>query len=375
MKGLLTALLAAACACAQAAGFDALGKPDAVWQGARIWRDLKYGPRPDAPGEGEAYKSPITHRDVHGHVVHSHRTGQFYDLLVPEGGVKADAPVYLNVHGGAWSAPCDKDGENIWFFVHLVQRGCVVVSIDYILQPDVLGGAPVSEIRPDATFIDMLRDIDAAVTYLKTDLLPKLGVRTDRLAVGGGSAGAHLSLLYGLDQDNPSVLSAGLRHDLRVGFIVDYVGPTDFTNEDFLKPLSTNRMPLGSIFNRDAIAKFGVLLDGLVGRDLRALRAQGRGEEALAELRRFSPLHLLTPHSVPILMAHSQLWPLSSTDGCVPVSMYREMVARLDELAVHHEAQLRCWAAHGWMKSDQEQWLVERCARFAKRYLKTGTTK
>jgi len=150
------------------------------------------------------------------------------------------------------------------------------------------------------------------------------------------------------------------------------VGPTDLTNRDFLEPLASKRMPWGSYFHRDAIAKFGVLLNGLVGRDLGALGQEGRNEEALAELRRFSPLHLLTPRSVPVVLSHSQLWPLSSTDGCVPVSMYHEMVARLDELGVHHEAQLRTWAKHGWMKPDQEQWLVARCARFAERYLKNG---
>ena len=375
MTRLVTVLLVAACVCAQAADLAALGAPTFVWEGARIWRDLKYGPRPDAPGEGEAYRSPMTHRDEHGHIVHSHRTGQFYDLLVPERGTGSDSPVYLNLHGGAWSAPCDKDGENLWFFVHLVRRGFVVVNINYMLQPDILGGEGNVPVRPDATFVDMLRDIDAAVTHLKEDLLPKLGVRTDRIALGGGSAGAHLSLLYGLDQDNPSVLSAGLRHDLRVGFIVDFVGPTDFTNADFLKPLTTNRMPWGSLFNKDAIAKFGVLLDGLAGRDIRTLWAQGRHEEACAELRRFSPLYLLTPRSAPMILAHNRLWPFSSTDGCVPVSMYRDMLARLDELAVHHEAQLRTWAMHGWMKPDQEQWLVERCARFAARYLKTGDRK
>ena len=375
MKRLLSAVLLAACACAQAASLDALGKPAFVWEGARIWRDLKYGPRPDAPGEGEAYCSPMTRRDVHGHVVHSHRTGQFYDLLIPQDGAHADTPVYLNVHGGAWSAPCDKDGENFWFFVHLVQRGFAVVSIDYVLQPDILGSEPDKPMRPDATFVDMLRDIDTAVTHLKVDLLPKLGVRTDRIAVGGASAGAHLSMLYAFDQDNPAPLRANLRHDLRVGFVVDYVGPTDLSNRDFLEPLTSRRMPWGSFFHKDAIAKFGVLLNGLVGRDLRSLWRQGRDEEALAELRRFSPRHLLTPRSAPLILAHSQLWPFSSTDGCVPVSMYHEMVERLDELGIHREAQLRIWAKHGWMKPDQEQWLVTRCARFAERYLKNGNDK
>jgi len=34
----------------------------ACWEGISIYRDLKYGPRGDAPGEGPGYKSAITAR-------------------------------------------------------------------------------------------------------------------------------------------------------------------------------------------------------------------------------------------------------------------------------------------------------------------------
>jgi acetyl esterase len=87
--------------------------------------------------------------------------------------------VLLSIHGGAWmigSAQMD-DGEN-----DELARACGVatVSIDYRLAPE-------------HTLEDAMDDCEAAALWLVEHAPAELG--TDRLLIGGGSAGAHLAVM------------------------------------------------------------------------------------------------------------------------------------------------------------------------------------
>lgn len=330
----------AACASSAADLSARLGRPSEVWEGVRVYRDLAYGPRGDAPGEGKAYKGPITGRDANGRVFNGHRTGQFYDLIVDERGVKPDSPVYLNIHGGAWCCACDKDGENMWFLRRLVQKGFVVVNMNYRLQDDATEPKRKLVRRPDATFKGMLEDIDAMTSVIVTNLLPKLGVKADRIAIGGSSAGAHLALLYAYDQDNP--MGLGLRHRASIGFAVDVVGPTD----------------LAAMGEYDREPRFQRLLKWLVG------DAPG-GDLAL-----YSPARRVTRFSVPTILAYCRLSEKSDTDGCVPVSAYHALRGRLESEGVPFAADLRPGLRHGVLGEKYEEWLVDRIREFADRHLK-----
>ena len=347
-------------------------RPSAVWKGVCVYRDIAYGPRGDAPGEGEGYRSANTGKTPDGRSFHSHRSGQFFDVFVGEkSGFRPDAPVYVNLHGGAWCQPFDKDGESFEFFRMLVERGFIVVNADYQLQNDVTDSHRPQECRPHAAFRDMLHDIDDLGSFLKNDFLPRVGVRARTFAIGGGSAGAHLVTLYAYDQDNPTALNLGLRHDFRVGFVVDIVGPVDLASRDFTAPFLEHDLPIGSIFNEWAVDRLVTLLGWLVEDDLRTRIGKGDVEGVRRALAKYSPVFLVTPRTVPTILAYCQLFPLAKTDGCVPTSSYYDLCRRLDESGVPYVGDIRTFRPHGWLRTDFMVWLADRMVEFERRgYLK-----
>ena len=347
----------------------AVVKPDA-WEGVHYYRDFAYGPRKDIPGEeGEGCTSGLTGRDDCGRLYNSHRSGQFFDVMVDARGVRPDAPIYLNIHGGAWCCACDKNGENMWFLRRLAQKGFVVVNMNYQLQTDVLDEKRELVRREHATFSDMLADIDAIVTHLKRDFLPRFGVKAARFAIGGTSAGAHLSLLYAYDQGNPSHLGLALRHDLKVAFAVDVVGPTNLASEDMMDLFVRANRPLGFLFSPQMTHRFSHLFGWLTADDLNARMTCGDVEGVKAVLSRYSPAKMVTADCVPTILAYCRLSKDADTDGCVPVSAYRDLKEALERAGVPLAAELRSGLKHGWLGADYERWLADRMGEFAQRYL------
>lgn len=342
------------------------GHPPMLWEGIAVYRDLAYGPRPDAQGEGEGYTSEMTKRHPNGYPMNSHRTGQFFDLLADARGIRPDAPVYVHLHGGAWCQAFDKDGESLTYLRRFVQKGFVVVNANYLMPMDVLDGTRKLERTPGATYPAMMRDLDDLATYLKRDFLPAIGVRPTTFVLGGGSAGGHLATLYGYDQANPGWMNLNLRHDYPVGIVVDVVGPTDLASDDFTKPILKKDFSSMSMFNEWATDRLLTLLGWLTDEDLRARLQQGDAEGVRQTLARFSPNRMVNAKTPPTVMAYCRLWPWSDSDGCVPTSAYFDLKERLEKAGVPHRADLRSWRLHGWLRSGYEQWVVDNVSELLK---------
>lgn len=373
MKLILFTLTFACLSLAAIGGEDGprlLGKePYGVDGKMHVYRDFAYGPRGDLPGEGERYE---VWRDLKGTPFHTHRSGQLFDVYLPDapGKISADAPVLLYLHGGAWCMRWDKDAEGYQMFRLLAEKGFVVCSMDYQLQNDIMSDGKQT-CRPHATFADMLRDVDLAVTYLKT-FLPSIGVTPRKLAIGGGSAGAHLSALYACDQANPSALGLGLRHDIPIGFELDIIGPVNLLSEGMReaavesakKAVADGRAPT------DTVGRFVTLLGWLAGEDVRAAYRSG-GEPAVAAiLHRWSPLYLVTPRTPPFVLAYNKLHPFSGTDGLVETSNCTDMEEALAKVGVESSSRF-CWFRfHGMFTDWHLEWIADTCADYAARYLK-----
>ncbi len=173
---------------------------------AHVCKDLPYGER--QVGKGAAHAN----------------VAQTYDLYLPGnvGEIERSAPFFLYVHGGAWKG--GSKSANSKLLAEMAEQGFVAASMNYALcNPG----------RDAHTFAEMLADIDAMVSHLPT-LAQAAGISIPRIAIGGSSAGGHLSLLYAYDAANPSVLGLGLKHTVPVACVFSDCGPSDVASPEFM---------------------------------------------------------------------------------------------------------------------------------------------
>ncbi|GLZ44504.1 esterase [Actinomycetospora sp. NBRC 106375] len=95
----------------------------------------------------------------------------------------ARAPVLLQIHGGAWSSG-SKAADAHPLMAHMVRRGWVCVSVDYRLGPAE---------RWPAQIVDVKR----AIAWARENIA-RHGGDPARIAITGGSSGAHLAALAAL---------------------------------------------------------------------------------------------------------------------------------------------------------------------------------
>jgi acetyl esterase/lipase len=117
----------------------------------------------------------------------------------------ARAPVLVQIHGGGWIAG-DRTAQAYPLMALMAELGWVCASISYRLSPR-------------ATWPAQLDDVKSALAWLRENVAEH-GGDPDFIAVTGGSAGGHLTMLTALDPD------AGVRA------AVPFYGPPDWTNRE-----------------------------------------------------------------------------------------------------------------------------------------------
>ena len=316
---------------------------------AYVARDLAYGDRVDMSSQAQKAGS------------------QIYDVYLPKmpNELDADTPVMLFLHGGAWSVPdYDKTADGAWLGKALAQKGMVVFSMNYVLQNS-------SGTAENATAEDMLADIDAMMFHISL-LLPKLGIETDSIAIGGNSAGAHLASLYAYKCKDTS--------PLKIAFLVDIVGPTNLLT---YKPVMDHLMDLA--FGNYEIANAAITAATGIGFGLFAgMAGVSAGEEHMDEmwvkLEEYSPVTYVSADVCPTIMAyaHTENAALPSfalpegfeSDGLVSTECYYEMVEKLTSCEVPHCARMFENTEHGQMwETAQSTWIVSEILEFAELYL------
>jgi acetyl esterase/lipase len=138
---------------------------------------------------------------------------QKYDIYLPANRTSSKTKVLLLVHGGGW---IEGDKASMTPFIDLIKARHpqhAIVNINYVLAAV---GAGVTPAFPNQ-FLDIDKVIEKLVAEKETlQISPLFGMI-------GTSAGAHLSLMYDFVYDTED----------RVKFVVDIVGPTDFTDPFF----------------------------------------------------------------------------------------------------------------------------------------------
>lgn len=114
--------------------------------------------------------------------------------------------VVILIHGGAWGGGSKSDMSPFVPFILSAFPGYLVANMEYRLGTWSSPGYP-----------KQTEDIGAVISFIKS----KLPGQKLTFALFGGSAGAHLSLLYGYRYD-------AINRDVSV--VIDVVGPADFTD-------------------------------------------------------------------------------------------------------------------------------------------------
>ncbi len=115
------------------------------------------------------------------------------------------APLLVFIHGGGWRS--GKRQDYLVYLLDYVEKGFVTATVSYRLKKDSIYPAAVEDVLDAVDFL-----YQNANTY---------GYDTSRVALVGGSAGAHLAMLAGYGWENPP------RHKVKA--VVDIYGPVDLT--------------------------------------------------------------------------------------------------------------------------------------------------
>lgn len=130
---------------------------------------------------------------------------QVMDIYLPANRSASSTKTFVLIHGGGWSSG-DKSDFNYFFNnMKLLYPDHAIININYRLGT-----------ASDPGYPKQINDIKSALEHIQ---MPKYDLAKEYFLVGG-SAGGHLSLLYGYAHD-PNHYVKG---------ICNTVGPTDFTD-------------------------------------------------------------------------------------------------------------------------------------------------
>jgi len=221
---------------------------------------------------------------------------QTFDLFRPANSAGKRIPLIAWIHGGAWRVG-DKDWNNVKY---LVGHGFAIASIDYRLSGD-------------AIFPAQIQDCNAALDFLLAHA-DDYGFDSNRVVIGGASAGGHLALLLGLAREKEFGAT-----DFRARCILDFFGVTDF------QALA------------DSISDPAMRAD-LMDSATRLLGADVAKQPDLS--RKASPATYVRPDSPPVLVLHGDADPL------VPISQSQLLRERLLAAGVKTELIVVTGAGH-----------------------------
>jgi acetyl esterase/lipase len=200
-----------------------------------------------------------------------------------------DAPVLLQVHGGAWMVGT-KDQQGIPLMQHLAARGWVCVAINYRLSPRDTWPAQVV-------------DVKKAIHWIRGNVA-SYGGDPDYIAITGGSAGGHLTALTALTPQASEWQPGFEDADTSVQLAIPHYGVYDFAGSTGTKASTKLR----DLFLADWVMK----------------TTWAEHPEVFEDA---SPILRITPDAPDFFVLHG------AHDSLVPVDQARQFVARLREVS------------------------------------------
>lgn len=129
--------------------------------------------------------------------------------------LKTPAPVLIFIHGGAWRS--GKRSDYLPYLIDYANKGYITATVSYRLMKA-------------APFPAAVQDVNCSVRWIM-EHGPEYGMDVTKIALIGGSAGAHLAMMVGYGGDDPAFTNecAVDNPSLDIKAIVDLYGPTDLT--------------------------------------------------------------------------------------------------------------------------------------------------
>lgn len=247
------------------------------------------------------------------------------DVLRPRATSTEKHPAIVLVHGGGFRA--GRRESYLPVAARLAQRGYVAAAVSYRLAPRHQFPAPVE-------------DVKAAVRFLRANA-ERYGLDSQRIGAMGGSAGGHLVLFLGLTGEAAELEGTGPNREFssKVNCVVNYYGPTDFT-QSYSKSV-------------DAAQVLPLFLGGHLDQNRRIHQ-------------RASPLNWVTPNAAPVLSIHG------TEDTYVAYEHSVWLTERLLGAGVPAELETISGAGHGFKGADAER-AEARAFAFFDKHLKTAT--
>ncbi len=227
-------------------------------------------------------------------IVYGNHERNRLDIFIPEK-VKAPQGLILFIHGGGWQAG-DKtahhpDAE------YFCNKGYISASMNY------------RYVDENVTVYDELDDVNSALGKIKNECAEK-GFVIEKVILSGGSAGAHLSLMYAYTRKENSPVKP-----VAVGA---YCPPVDCASPDFCIGLSKE-------FESWKYAVLSCCTGVKITKNDFLYKPQ---QEAL---KKMSPQEYLTKDCVPTAVFHGIY------DELVPFGEVENFVGMLDEKGIKHD--------------------------------------
>lgn len=207
--------------------------------------------------------------------------GNEFDLYLPNNNTKDNYSLVVYLHAGGFTSG-DKAGDKD-ILEWLASLDYVAAGINYTLASE----------ETEASVLTQSEDIKSAIPIV-IDEASKLGYNINQMAIGGGSAGGTLAMLYAYRDSEESPVP--------VKFLFEAVGPANFVAEDW----SSYGLDQS---NEAAAALFGVMLGSEIDPNI-------IGTEQLQEVMKpISPVLWVDEDTVPSVVAygtHDKIAPYGS---------------------------------------------------------------
>lgn len=236
-----------------------------------------------------------------------------FDLYVPKDNLKKNYGLIVYLHAGGFTSG-DKSGDEE-ILKWLCSKGYVTAGINYTLRTD----------ENNASVYSQSMEIKEAMPIVVEEA-KKLGYNLNEMAIGGGSAGGTLAMLYAYRDANESPIP--------VKMMFEMVGPASFFAEDWdVYGLDKN--------SEAAAGLFGVMLGSEIDKDK-------IGTSELQEIMKpISAYAWINENFVPSIIAYGKY------DKVCPFKTARHLVDALKENNVDYKYFEASHSGHGLQNDDK----------------------